>query len=258
MGRLPASALHLLEARRFVHAPLIHPCRDRLRPVGTASPRPTRSRRKVQVGVLECRGGASVGFIVGSVTNLGCVLRADRPAGRLLCRDHPQGWPRHRHHPGDPRWPGACSRRSTGSDRVISPATTPAPRAARRSVSASAATCWSAAPTIRSRCSRSACRARSASALLPAWKAWNSVRGVNASLVGCSPRAGCAALHLESRGFSAATFSRLPKPRDRRSIASADPIMGRAPKLKEAANGTRRQKSPRSTVHCTGGPFPKR
>ena len=34
---------------------------------------------RVQIGVLECRGGASVGFIVGSVTNLGCVLRA---AGR--------------------------------------------------------------------------------------------------------------------------------------------------------------------------------
>jgi hypothetical protein len=33
--------------------------------------------QRVQVGVLECRGGASVGFIVGSVTNLGCVLRAD-------------------------------------------------------------------------------------------------------------------------------------------------------------------------------------
>src|SRR3954462_2749786 len=32
---------------------------------------------RVQVGILECRGGASVGFIVGSVTNLGCVLRAD-------------------------------------------------------------------------------------------------------------------------------------------------------------------------------------
>jgi hypothetical protein len=30
---------------------------------------------RVQVGVLECRGGASIGFIVGSVTNLGCVLR---------------------------------------------------------------------------------------------------------------------------------------------------------------------------------------
>jgi hypothetical protein len=32
---------------------------------------------RVQVGILECRGGASIGFIVGSVTNLGCVLRAD-------------------------------------------------------------------------------------------------------------------------------------------------------------------------------------
>src|SRR3954454_1621839 len=32
---------------------------------------------KVQVGVLECRGGSSVGFIVGSVTNLGCVLRVN-------------------------------------------------------------------------------------------------------------------------------------------------------------------------------------
>jgi hypothetical protein len=31
---------------------------------------------RVQVGMLECRGGASIGFIVGSVTNLGCVLRA--------------------------------------------------------------------------------------------------------------------------------------------------------------------------------------
>jgi hypothetical protein len=30
---------------------------------------------RVQVGVLECRGGSSLGFIVGSVTNLGCVLR---------------------------------------------------------------------------------------------------------------------------------------------------------------------------------------
>ena len=35
------------------------------------------AQQRVQVGVLECRGGASVGFIVGSVTNLGCVLRAE-------------------------------------------------------------------------------------------------------------------------------------------------------------------------------------
>ncbi|CAN7448120.1 DUF992 domain-containing protein [Bradyrhizobium sp. LjRoot220] len=40
---------------------------------------------RVQIGVLECRGGASVGFIVGSVTNLGCVLRAEgRPEDRYI------------------------------------------------------------------------------------------------------------------------------------------------------------------------------
>jgi Protein of unknown function (DUF992) len=33
--------------------------------------------QRVQIGILECRGGASIGFIVGSVTNLGCVLRVD-------------------------------------------------------------------------------------------------------------------------------------------------------------------------------------
>jgi hypothetical protein len=32
---------------------------------------------RVQVGVLECRGGASIGFIIGSVTHLGCVLRVE-------------------------------------------------------------------------------------------------------------------------------------------------------------------------------------
>src|SRR5712671_2240650 len=33
--------------------------------------------QRVQVGILECRGAASIGFVVGSVTNLGCVLRAE-------------------------------------------------------------------------------------------------------------------------------------------------------------------------------------
>jgi hypothetical protein len=33
------------------------------------------AQQRVQVGVLECRGGASVGFIVGSVTHLRCALR---------------------------------------------------------------------------------------------------------------------------------------------------------------------------------------
>ncbi|MCX7320055.1 MAG: DUF992 domain-containing protein [Hyphomicrobiales bacterium] len=41
------------------------------------------SQQGVQLGVLNCRGGASVGFVVGSVTNLGCVLtgtgRRDQP-----------------------------------------------------------------------------------------------------------------------------------------------------------------------------------
>jgi len=31
---------------------------------------------RVQAGTLECRGGPNVGMIVGSVTNLGCVFRA--------------------------------------------------------------------------------------------------------------------------------------------------------------------------------------
>ncbi|MEW6641683.1 MAG: DUF992 domain-containing protein [Pseudomonadota bacterium] len=35
------------------------------------------AQQRVQVGVLECRGGASTGFIVGSVTNLSCRLTAD-------------------------------------------------------------------------------------------------------------------------------------------------------------------------------------
>ena len=40
---------------------------------------------RVQIGVLECRGGASIGFIVGSVTNLGCVLRvAGLPDDRYI------------------------------------------------------------------------------------------------------------------------------------------------------------------------------
>jgi hypothetical protein len=42
--------------------------------VGASAQQPI---QRVQVGILECRGGASVGFVVGSVTNLGCVLRAE-------------------------------------------------------------------------------------------------------------------------------------------------------------------------------------
>jgi hypothetical protein len=43
-------------------------------PGGLTSADAQRPVSRVQVGVLQCRGGASVGFIVGSVTHLGCVL----------------------------------------------------------------------------------------------------------------------------------------------------------------------------------------
>jgi Protein of unknown function (DUF992) len=35
------------------------------------------AQERVQIGVLECRGAPSIGFVVGSVTNLGCVLRVE-------------------------------------------------------------------------------------------------------------------------------------------------------------------------------------
>jgi uncharacterized protein DUF992 len=149
---------------------------------------------KVQVGVLECRGGASVGFIVGSVTNLGCVLRAA----------------------GQPDDFYVATIRKVGLDLGITA----------ESASVSAATYWSAAPTIRSRCSRSACRARSAFPSLPDSRAWNCVRAVNAAVNRMQARnARCTA--SETSVILPATFSRLPKSRDRRSIAAADPIMGR-------------------------------
>ncbi len=177
--------------------------------------------QRVQVGVLECRGGASVGFIVGSVTNLGCVLRAE-------------GMPEDRY---------VATIRKVGA---TFPATTPVRRAARRSASASAATRWSADRTIRSRCSRSACRARSASASRPGWKAWNCGRGDSHPARRRhrgqdGPVAGTnriASLTLSRNGGTrlrrSATMQRnnishLPKSRDRRSIGFADPITGRAP-----------------------------
>ena len=47
---------------------------------------------RVQVGLLECRGGASIGFIVGSVTNLGCVLRIEgMPEDRYIATIHKVG-----------------------------------------------------------------------------------------------------------------------------------------------------------------------
>src|ERR1700754_4962379 len=45
--------------------------------------------QRVQVGVLECRGGASIGFVVGSVTHLGCVVHiTGLPEDRYIATIH--------------------------------------------------------------------------------------------------------------------------------------------------------------------------
>lgn len=35
------------------------------------------SAQQAQTGVLECRGGGSIGFVIGSVTELSCIYRPD-------------------------------------------------------------------------------------------------------------------------------------------------------------------------------------
>ena len=96
------------------------------------SPPPSRRERaapqRVQVGVLECRGGASVGFIVGSVTHLGCVFRADGVPEDRYVAHHPQGRPRSRHHPGIGAGLGRVCAGGAARRRAISPATMPARR----------------------------------------------------------------------------------------------------------------------------------
>lgn len=42
-----------------------------------ASAMPASAQQLVQAGMLECRGGGSVSFIVGSVTELSCIYRPD-------------------------------------------------------------------------------------------------------------------------------------------------------------------------------------
>jgi hypothetical protein len=43
----------------------------------SASAMPASAQQQVQAGVLECRGGGSVGFVIGSVTELSCIYRPD-------------------------------------------------------------------------------------------------------------------------------------------------------------------------------------
>ncbi len=204
-----------------------------------------------------------------------------RHAGGPLCRDHPQGRRRSRHHPGIGAGLGRV--RAGGAARAGRSLGQLRRRAGQRvdRRRGSAATCWSAAPTIRSRCSRSACRARSASTSRPGWKAWNFGREGNSRLArifgtereamlwdGAAVRgsftAGTVPAHRQRNGPSRRVgeapqrrFSGLPNRRRRGSIVPCRPNHGPSSK-QGGGNGTRRQKSPRSTVHCAGGPFPKR
>ena len=102
-----------------------------------------------------------------------CAARR-RHAGGSLHRDHPQGRPRPRHHPGIGAGMGRVRPRRAARGPATSQATMPgAQGSATLGVGVGGNVRRSAAPTIRSRCSRSACRARSASTSRPGWKAWN-------------------------------------------------------------------------------------
>jgi hypothetical protein len=43
----------------------------------TVSAAPASAQQQVQAGVLECRSGGTIGFIIGSVTELSCIFRPD-------------------------------------------------------------------------------------------------------------------------------------------------------------------------------------
>ena len=116
--------------------------------------------RLVQVGILECRGGASIGFVVGSVTNLGCVLRIDgRPEDRYIATIRKIGVDLGITQETALAWgvfapvkllgPGDLTGNYAGAQGSATLGVVPA------------AMSWSAARTIRSRCSRSACRDKS-------------------------------------------------------------------------------------------------
>ena len=140
------------------------------RAVGHAD-RPAQAQRPVweQTGTLNCDVSAGIGFIVGSqrAGELPVHAELSGPA-RAVCRDHHQGRPRHRR---DRRRPAGLG----GAHVDDAPA-----RRARRLLcgrvrrgdalgrGARRQSCWSAATTARSRCSRSRCRARSASTSRPA------------------------------------------------------------------------------------------
>ena len=54
--------------------------------LATVSATAAQAQSRVQVGVLDCRGGQTVGMVLGSVTDLGCVFRSGNRTERYVAR----------------------------------------------------------------------------------------------------------------------------------------------------------------------------
>src|SRR5215212_2944093 len=101
----------------------------------------------------------------------------------------------------------------------------------------------------------------------PVWKVWNFGREGKVAICSIGPafrkslRAesaeGCARLRDSERQNHRVAVFRLAKSTTEGEHHLRRPNQGPSSK-QGGGNGTRRQKSPRSTVHCAGGPFPKR
>ena len=126
--------------------------------------------QQAKAGVLTCDVSAGIGLIIGSQKTVSCVFYA-RPAGpaRRLCRGDDEIRARYRHHRRRRDGVGGVQQHHRPRPRASSPATMSGQAPKRASRSASEPMCWSAAPTARSRCSRSRCRATSGSISQSAW-----------------------------------------------------------------------------------------
>lgn len=115
---------------------------------------------QVRAGILQCQGGQNVGFVVGSVTSLQCVFQSE---GR---RPEPYIATVRRFGldlgvTDQTRLTWAVNAPTSKSATANLPAATAASAPTLPSASAAAAIFCSAVRKIPSRCSRSACRARS-------------------------------------------------------------------------------------------------
>ena len=224
--------------------------------------------QRVQVGVLKCRGGASIGFVVGwspisvvCCTSMACRTTAISPPSARsasISASH-RSW----------RLPGACMRptaRLGPGDLSGNYAGAQGSASVGVGVGGNVLVGGSnnsirAAAAERAGPGRPQCRGRG-------WKASNFGRAdklltrkfgyegpkkiykKKKKIKGSAKSGRLSDLALQRR------FSGLPNCSSRGSIEL--PTQSRAELQRGGGNGTRRQKSPRSTVYCTGGPFPER